>query len=1174
MANSGRQHFTSVYKRRRQVVTGYGPDSRHVFVFDKPICGQCKRRWHQTKRFSLIILLLSVGLITAPLLAAASASSIDYGSLTWSKWSRIYTPIATDPTALGRIYSTGPRVRAKILVSTHISTNELQAGEAIFRQQIREIVAVESIDRVQIEYLQTDACSETEQGVYYVSLGISAVPPPGTIVNSSDSTVLMLSAIETERKRILENLKHGKMLATGKLTIDSLMLFGVSMSLVDIVLDGEDFAQIYLKPWLGLQLAIATADSTTMDVSSWNSEHYTTGRDAFQDLRLRLLLAQQLGSLQVRTSDVIVHSPTSLLPFSTYGADVGVLEIEIHVPDIRYAAFVEMKLLGASNASSEMFNSVVAGTFHEMEPQWQLIAMDVDTAAGELFSSASQSSAAPSSGTTNGGTDLVSELTFEVYNISLAQLERTKWFVLDFIRVALAHVVPCRVWFGRIGFPSSSFALSSLTIHNDGDGVVTEDGFTAASIFDPINAINWTLSFKVEPDTTTAFDSAMLEDHVTTMQRTVEMGLQQALGVNDPTNTASTTFRGASNWVDPELTNAAALGPFVSFTLTIRVKPLDASGTILESPNFFQLHHVRSALVLLLQQVAISNDQVSIVSAKALDRATGRSDKLGHSWHRLLLFKYRARISDESQRRGIRSVIFSYRLASTISMYSGRTVKLIERQIDLHADGSPGWPRHLPGVLSTPTKADNISDGFVTSPASLLGQQETFVYDFNDPEPRATSGVVVDAADVCYSGGTGSSSSSGLCFRLRFTGTTQVAPMFLRTLQSLHPVASSTISLPLVHAALDTADASSSHPAPWVLVGGQNDGDDTLWTFLVERSPSTFKRQSARLTFAAVATMQDLSATTPFTLDLEIDPEDLATAPVVRRRPFGDLAVVATGDQPAPAFLSAGLPEVANNGRETTSVTVTLNLQEPRLGGLYSATLLSEKAPACSACTQLLADCNGRLECRAFSACTSVLLDADLTLISTMLQNDGLAVNVDASWLLEDCLSPSDGTVWSSSIPDSLTCLWQNRCPLAYNETLGKQIVLVHGHGEQVLTFQLAAGFASLSFTLDSSEGESTLEFMEDFATNATDVTAQLDAMLTGMYRAALSNAATVESTLATTEDAGTGGVTAHLTIHYLLLGRLPLPLVEITQSGSSDAAFVDVTAPKETLHLRVVPIT
>ncbi|GMF17039.1 unnamed protein product [Phytophthora lilii] len=1177
MVNGARRDFSDIDTCQRQVSAD--SDSDHSLVSDKVVHAQYERRWHRrTRHRSMLVsrvLLLLLVLCLSPTHVSATSSSINYGTLTWSKWNAIYTAAVTDATAFPRIYRTGPRVRAKLFVATKISMDSLQAGEAILRQRISEFVGVETIERVQLEYLQTDVLSESEQGAYYAALGISALPPPlGSSGNRYDSSAsaIILPAIEAERERIALNLRHGGTVNSESVTIDDITLFGTPMRLVDITLDGEAFTQLYLKPWVGLQLAIASTASLSTGVSSSGYDHYSTDRDAFQDLRLRFLLAQHLRLLKVGVSDIIIHSPKNILPFSVYYAEAGVLEIEIHLLDMDHASTVETFLLREDELT---LRNEIAAAFNEKEPQWQIIAMDISTLAGELFAPTSQISSA-----LDTRTSVVSaaELTFELYDISLAQLERTKWSVLDFVRVVIAQVTPSRVRFGKIDYPASSSALSSLVTQNDYDESITSGTVAADSIFDPMNAVNWTLSFIVEPETSDTFDSAVLGEHIAGAQGFVEAGLEHALGFTDTSSSRSATFKSASAWVDSEVTSGDAVKPYVLFKLTIKVEPLDASGTILESPNFFQLHHVRCALVLLLQQIAILDDSLFIVSANAVDLHTPEADGAGHSWHRLVYMTYRASISDESQRRGIRSIIFSPRLARTISLYSGRTLELIEREIYFHADGSPVWPENIPGTLFAAPPVDMISDGFSSSSTSSLKQQTSYAYDFNDPEPSASSGALLDATDACLSSG---ATWSGLCIKLRFTGTTQVAPIFLRKLQSLQRVISSSINLPPMHASIKTADAaSSSYPAPWVLVGEQSGDGENSWSFFVSESLSRDNIQSIRLTFGVVDTMQDLSATTPFTIDLELNSNDATVAPVVRRRQFGDLAVVATIDQPAPAFITAELPDLTSNGVRTTGVSVTLNLQEPRLGGLYSSSLLEEVAPSCNECTTLLADCNSRLECRAFSACASVLLDADLTLVSSMLQEDAIGTSVNASWLLEDCLSPSDGTVWSSTMREMLvsscTCLWKNRCPLAYSETLGRQLVLDYSHGEHVLTFELASGFASLTFVLDVGDDDddpttTPYEFMEDFSGDPTSVTAQLDDMLTEMYRAAHSNVATVESTLTTTESTA-GVVTAHLTIHYLFLGKLPLPLVQITQSGNSEDASVDVTIPKETLHLVVIP--
>ncbi|KAE9041164.1 hypothetical protein PR002_g4589 [Phytophthora rubi] len=772
-------------------------------------------------------LLSLVTLLAFPVLVAASLPSINYGTLTWSKWEEVYTTAQTDTVTMSRMYRTGPRVRAKIMVGNDISMNDFQAGEAIFRQRIQDIVGVERSERVQLEYLQTEACTEEEPQTYYVALGISALPPP---LNSSGND-LMLSSISAERERIVQNLRYGNIVNSANVTINSITLFGTSMDLVDVTLEGESFAQLYLKPWVGIQLAIASTVSAVMGINTSASEHYTMDRDAFQDLRLRFLLTQRLQSLQVRASDIIVHSPNELLPFTTYTADTGVLNIEIHVHDIRYADSVETYLLGEDTSAS---NNAVASAFNEMEPDWRLIAMDVDTEAGRLFSLPARASTWIDTGNSGDSVALI-ELTFALYNISLAQLERAKWSVLGFVRSTASQVAPSSVRFGRITFPSSSIAL---TTHNDGD-----DGALASdSIFDRVNAINWTLSFKVEPKTSGAYDSVALSDHIVGSQSNVESGLQVALGFTETTDNRSVSFQSATDWVDSELEATPVVDPYVSFTLTIIVEPLDASGSILESPNFFQLHHIRCALALLLQQVAISDDNLSLVSSSAEDLL---DNEAGLAWNRLIYVKYRAFISDESQRYAIH-----------------------------------------------------------------------------------------------------------------------------------------------------------------------------------------------------------------------------------------------------------------------------------------------------------------------------------LTLIASMLEKDEIDSSVDATWLFRDCLSPSDGTEWSSTVREMLessyACLWENSCPVAYSTEVGRKIVLDHSPGEQSLTFNLANGFASISFELDTWA----YTFVEDFTANATEVTGQLDTMLTEMYRTAFSNVATVKSSLVTTEDPDSGVVTAQLTILYKFLGRLVQPFV--TLNGGT----LGYNSTEESLHLRVVLIT
>ncbi|KAG6616066.1 rpL41-like protein [Phytophthora cinnamomi] len=151
-------------------------------------------------------------------------------------------------------------------------------------------------------------------------------------------------------------------------------------------------------------------------------------------------------------------------------------------------------------------------------------------------------------------------------------------------------------------------------------------------------------------------------------------------------------------------------------------------------------------------------------------------------------------------------------------------------------------------------------------------------------------------------------------------------------------------------------------------------------------------------------------------------------------------------------------------------------------------------------------------------------------------------------------------------LESSYTCLWENSCPLAHNTTLGREIVLDYSPGEQALTFDLANGFASITFELDSDDGNWAYTFVEDFTANVAEVTTQLDSLLTEMYRSAFSNVATVQSALATTEDPDSAVVTAQLTIHYRFLGRLPQPFVTLNNSTLSSQptirSLVEPAAP------------
>ncbi|RLN47287.1 hypothetical protein BBJ28_00014730 [Nothophytophthora sp. Chile5] len=1093
--------------------------------------------------------MLLLALFIEPLLANPAT---DYNSLTWTQWREIYS-VAAETTALPSLFGSGPRVRAKILVATQLSMNALMAGEAILRQQISEVADVEDLDRVTLEYLQTEVLSGSQEGAYYVALGISALPSPLSDSGDSSSASIML-AIEAERERIIRNLRSGRLRNSQNLTIASLGLFGTPMQLLDIALDGEAFIQVDLKPWVGVQLAIASTASIVTGVNSNTAPHYAMAHDAFQDLRLRFLFAQILQPLQIRVSDILVHLAEARLPFASYQADAAILELEIHVNRLEDLEAVRTYLLGSNTSANAVFNHNLAEDFHEMEPQWQLLAVDIDARAGELFS---PSPAALDSGTSTASQAM--ELTFELQNFTFTQLNRRKWPILDAVKTRIAQTSPSRVRFGRIQTPSSA----ALAVHNDGDaiGVEMEQTLASDAVFDPINALDWTLSFQVTPGDPGILTSGDLTAIFTAIQTSSDAtGLELALGFVDPTDppsSSSVAFQSANEWLESERIDTA---PFVAFKLTIRAESLDG---LVDTPDFFQLHQIRCALVLLLQQIALTSDQLTAVSAEAVDLPLSTA---AETWSRVLLLKYRVVISDESQRRGIRAILFSQRLALTIATYSSNTLKLLEREVDLHADGSPVWPSRLPGSSLRVPRLHNTSDGFLTADKPLLQPRESLMYAFDDPELSAASGIQANPTYTCPLTGSASGNPAGICLVLRFKSDFDARPMFLRSIHSLTALASSSIALPAAQLVFKTdyslPTTSGGYPAPWVRPGTGSEEGDTQWTFFLGKQSS-----SIRFTFEMAESLQDPDTSTFFTLELET-----GAATTLKLRRYEALALVATSSYSAPASITAELPQWTSNG-----VDVALLLQQSRLGGLYSESLLAEAAPSCSACTPLLEECDAVLECRAFSACFGRLLDSDLLLFASILKNEDVDASLDVTWLLEQCLSPSDDTRWSSALQSllasSFACLRTNRCPLEQDTALNRRLILEHEYAEQSLTFEPLVGSTSMRFILESSEDDSTAgnrEFVADFAANATEMTTQLDDLLTEMYRSAFSTTATVISTLEVTEVAGSDARKAVVTIKYAFLGRLSMPFVLATQSDGS-GALVDVAAPKEALRLRAV---
>lgn len=386
-------------------------------------------------RLFIVVILLGSFLVLAPVLA------IDFDSMTWTRWQQEYSAAVRAQT-LAQLYANGPRVRAKVFVAEAITLSQLGGGEAIFRQRLSEIAGVETIDRVQLEFIQTDAMHKNATGAYAVSLGISALPLPsaGTAaIDASASAIkLFTAAVDRERVRIMDNLRYGSIVGAVNVTIGSLRLFGSPMRLLDLALDGETFYQISLKPWVGVHLALTSASA-----SSAVSETFT---DVFQNLRLRFMLSSLLQAARVDTSDIIIrpldgesleNSGDAIItvPLTAYYADVTLVQIEIHVETSEYNPIVLARLLNATSGGSEAgvtFSSPLTDGVYDLDRRLTLLAIDIDVAAGQTTwdSSSTSSSSTTSGSTTTTDASNACEIGLTLRNIPVSELEHRKWWVL------------------------------------------------------------------------------------------------------------------------------------------------------------------------------------------------------------------------------------------------------------------------------------------------------------------------------------------------------------------------------------------------------------------------------------------------------------------------------------------------------------------------------------------------------------------------------------------------------------------------------------------------------------------------------------------------------------------------------------------------------------------------
>lgn len=1036
--------------------------------------------------------------------------------MTWSQWRELHDTSAT-AMALERVYRSSPRVRAKLLVATHVSMNQLFAGEAILRQQLSEVVGA-SVERVQLEFLQTSVLREDDQGEYFASFGISALPDPARApAGDLAATLTLLPAIEAERERIIQQLRYGSIVRQQNVTIASLYLFGTHLQLLDVALDGETFYQIDFKPWIAARVAVVPASDTgfpgatnalasgltTAETtpSSNRTSYYSfpSSGDAFQNLRLRFLLVRILLPLQMYTSDIIIRDATATFatmtttasPVAAYYAPATLLDIEFHVNDVAFRAAVDGYLRNAS----------LAEAFSVMEPQWTIGAIDVDPRSGILYSPVESSSTTTGTAIPNGASTLYKsvELTLALANLPFVHIDARKWRILEATYTFVVDAVCsyCRVRYARIALLPVASQSTAAEDHNDGDTTPASDQA------DPINTAAYTLSFRIDAEDQDVDAEQFAQDLQNSLSWDPSIDMRTMLGFVETSDlagngsldaaAASVVYRSAAAWSPASSASDAvdATEPFVQLNLTLRVAPSGVNTTSADriAASVFDLHRIRCALLVLLQQVHILNEHLHLVSTRVLPLEVTplqEEDRLSSP----LLLVYRVALQDESQRRGVAALFLSQRLQHTIEAYMQHKVQVSDRRAGIHADGSPAMENKLPGLIMESTGA-SLSD----SPAAW---NDSKVYRYRDPVVGVTPSLLTrdgDPLPSCSSLPT-TTTSTTWCVSIQWESELPDWTLFLRQIESNFDVASSSLAMPT------RVPTAAPPPAPWVLpsTGDNSNSSNPPWIFYENASTSSSTMRSAgselwlRLSFEFVAPDGSARNSIAFTLDVGEDLSHYRSAESIRIRRSNVVPMLA-GASSSPLsfesldlFVTADVPSVTTVVRNNASLNPLLiqstalvfNVQRKSVGGFFNPThTTSTMTPAaCSTCRSKMEVCDASLECRAISACFRSVVDAHPAIYASLLLHTNASDDRNLSWLLTQCLGGGgDGNEWTKAartkFVDGLLCAVDLACPIAVasdaaSNASSSRLVVAYTPLEQTLSFANATFRSTLRFLLDT----------------------------------------------------------------------------------------------------------
>lgn len=422
----------------------------------------------------------------------------------------------------------------------------------------------------------------------------------------------------------------------------------------------------------------------------------------------------------------------------------------------------------------------------------------------------------------------------------------------------------------------------------------------SGSIISPINASDYELRLLVDTTDAQALDVASLREflaaNITSSASTMALR-DQLLG----DSSTSAALLGEAAAIEPgEVTEVYTVTPpasysssaFVGFNITLAVaSDFDNSIPSVEMTpvDIFQLHAVRSALVLLLQQVGVVDEELSLIFVRSISLPVSVDAGLAASrWVRSTTLEFHADIQDASQRRGVRRMALSRRLVTTIAAYTRDKLAVVAQSVDVHADSSLRRPRYLPGsLLQFPTESS--SSCCVERPGVLSSANVTplsfYTYRFQTPSTTNTaSGIQPSPTHQCPAPSS-ASHVVNVCLTLRIRSDLSSRTLFLREISSVQRINSSSVQLPpptvmsvsnwtevaAATTSVDETDASSNSTsaftAPWIALSDEI----TTWTFAAELEMSSTHQPSdggwsMRLAFDAIGNSTHTTTTEAFAL--------------------------------------------------------------------------------------------------------------------------------------------------------------------------------------------------------------------------------------------------------------------------------------------------------------------